>query len=144
METMLNKICAQIAEQHKATATPELSASVQSPRPLVSQLPGTLSGHTYMMETKHMWAKVKVKTRGGTLTEATTKSNIGAKEEEEEILPDTLPKEFKIGKKVLKVFHHILQAPDDPSNNTGAKGKTLEANKVQVQWADFEQVHLFA
>ncbi|KAJ7700885.1 hypothetical protein B0H17DRAFT_1128725 [Mycena rosella] len=140
METMLNKIRAQIAERCKAVAAPAPSASVQDPRPVASQPPGALSGHTYMMETKHMRAKVKVKTRGGASNEETTKNDIGADEEEdEEILPDALPKEFKIGKKVLKIFHRILQAPDDPSEIAGEKGKTVGVNKGQVRWAEFER-----
>jgi hypothetical protein len=69
--------------------------------------------------------------------------------EERRVLPEVLPSEFKIGKKVLKVcachpsdsssadtnmqlFHRILEPPEEEKENAPTKG--------QVRWGDFENV----
>ncbi|KAJ6589048.1 hypothetical protein B0H19DRAFT_1058122 [Mycena capillaripes] len=71
--------------------------------------------------------KEKVKTRG--------KASPDGEEEEGEVaeprvLPEVLPPEFKIGKKVLKLFHRILEPPEEEKENGPVKG--------QVRWGDFE------
>ncbi|KAJ7891266.1 hypothetical protein B0H14DRAFT_1071569 [Mycena olivaceomarginata] len=53
------------------------------------------SGHAYVSETRHLRAKEKVKTKGSALR---TDLEL-ADEEEEEILSESLPADFKIGKK---------------------------------------------
>jgi hypothetical protein len=56
------------------------------------------SGHAYVSETRHLRAKEKVKTKGSALR---TDLEL-ADEEEEEILPESLPADFKIGKKNIE------------------------------------------
>jgi hypothetical protein len=63
------------------------------------------SGHAYVSETRHLRAKEKVKTKGSAVR---TDLEL-ADEEEEEILPESLPADFKIGKILLKV--NVLALP---------------------------------
>ncbi|KAJ7034669.1 hypothetical protein C8F04DRAFT_1100580 [Mycena alexandri] len=72
-------------------------------------------------------AKEKVKTRGEASTEDGEDSE---RADELRALPEVLPTEFKIGKKVLKLFHRILEPPEEEKENAPAKG--------QVRWGDFE------
>ncbi|KAJ7186783.1 hypothetical protein C8R46DRAFT_279785 [Mycena filopes] len=85
------------------------------------------SGHAFVAVAASV-AKEKPKTRGEALVQ---------EEEEEEdiekdvpILPEALPTEFKIGKKVTKLFHRVLEPPEEEKENAPAKG--------QVRWGDFE------
>lgn len=61
------------------------------------------SGHAYVSETQHLRAKEKVKTKGAQLPHVPSDTDPASEEETEEILPDALPTDFKIGKKILKV-----------------------------------------
>ncbi|KAJ7186787.1 hypothetical protein C8R46DRAFT_1058034 [Mycena filopes] len=72
--------------------------------------------------------KEKVKTRGET-TSAEEGEDL-ERAEELRALPQVLPTEFKIGKKVLKLFHRILEPPEEEKSDAPAKG--------QVRWGDFE------
>ncbi|KAJ6606315.1 hypothetical protein DFH09DRAFT_1269321 [Mycena vulgaris] len=131
-ETMLKNIRVQMAKRKPAASEP---LPPQDVGPVPSAPSAALSGHTYMTETKDMRPKEKVKTRGVASTDETAEDN-NADEEEEEILPDALPKDFKIGKKLLKVFHRILEAPDLRDD----AGKEIAgAKKGQIRWAEFER-----
>ncbi|KAJ6482082.1 hypothetical protein C8R47DRAFT_583288 [Mycena vitilis] len=72
--------------------------------------------------------KEKAKTRGEALPEEEDEDE--EKVEEARELPAALPQEFKIGKKVLKLFHRVLEPPEEEKENAPAKG--------QVRWGDFE------
>ncbi|KAF7328969.1 hypothetical protein MVEN_02526900 [Mycena venus] len=86
------------------------------------------SGFTYVSGSSGSAPKEKVKTRGAALAEK-PKEDL-EEEEEPPVLPEVLPTEFKIGKKVLKLFHRILEPPEEKKENAPAKG--------QVRWGDFE------
>ncbi|KAJ6577852.1 hypothetical protein B0H19DRAFT_932770 [Mycena capillaripes] len=114
---------------------PGLRGSQSSPEKIPLPVPeptAAASGHAFVTDTQYTRAKEKVKTRGTAAPEVPTAA--GEEEEEEEILPDVLPNDFKLGKKVLKVFHRILQAPDLPDTNDD-QGPRLG----QIRWAEFER-----
>ncbi|KAF7305489.1 hypothetical protein HMN09_00801700 [Mycena chlorophos] len=85
------------------------------------------SGHAFA-SSKEV-TKAKVKTRGDA---APTPVEVEvAAEEEPVVLPQRLPSEFKLGKKTLKLFHRVLEPPeDDEKDDAPTKG--------QVKWGDFE------
>ncbi|KAJ7074709.1 hypothetical protein C8F01DRAFT_1101576 [Mycena amicta] len=83
------------------------------------------SGHAYVANKPG--SKEKVKTRGEASKNDTL---VDAEPEEVKILPELLPIEFKLGKKVLKLFHRVLEPPEEEKENAPAKG--------QVRWGDFE------
>jgi hypothetical protein len=100
MKTILKEIRTKMAER-EPVVKPGPSPSVRNIHPVASAPSVAVSGHAYMADTKHMRAKEKVKTKGAPSTEDATDDR--EEEEEEDILPDVLPKDFKIGKKLLKV-----------------------------------------
>ncbi|KAJ7116157.1 hypothetical protein C8R43DRAFT_1138025 [Mycena crocata] len=82
-------------------------------------------------------AKEKVKTR----TEVSTDPELlpvdgDPDEEKSEDIPESLPHKFKLGKKVLKVFHQIL-AEDDTV--IGIKDNASALKKGQIRWDAFEK-----
>ncbi|KAF7329068.1 hypothetical protein MKEN_00167100 [Mycena kentingensis (nom. inval.)] len=92
------------------------------------------SGHAYSAQPKE-----KIKTRKATPKEtaepkgALESSDSDEEEDEDQepvLLPQYLPQTFKLGKKALKVFHRILEPPEEERENAPAKG--------QVRWGDFE------
>ncbi|KAJ6497109.1 hypothetical protein C8R47DRAFT_1113871 [Mycena vitilis] len=114
----------------KAKRVPEPSPANLPP---ASEPTAAVSGHAYVTETQHLRAKEKVKTKGTAVPEVPV-ANGEAEEDEEEVLPEILPTEFKLGKKILKVFHRILQAPDSPEDQ-GDDGPRMG----QIRWAEFER-----
>ncbi|KAJ7144910.1 hypothetical protein C8R43DRAFT_1013446 [Mycena crocata] len=129
--TILNKsrtIILQRAPSAPATAAPPASVDL---RPIVSS--DVVSGYTYMAGTKHLRAEKKVKTKGAET--ALAEETAAPDEEEDETLPDFLPEDFKMGKKLLKVFHRILEAPDFAQTDDESAG----AKKGQIRWAEFER-----
>jgi hypothetical protein len=135
---------------------PELGIPVKpktTPAPYVQNIPVAgpgdsivQSGYAYVTGLFSGSApKEKVKTRGESLAEEEPEEEA----EERRVLPEVLPSEFKIGKKVLKVcachpsdsssadtnmqlFHRILEPPEEEKENAPTKG--------QVRWGDFENV----
>ncbi|KAJ6591621.1 hypothetical protein DFH09DRAFT_1137538 [Mycena vulgaris] len=94
---------------------------------------GVQSGHAYVVEKKGSAPKEKKKTKAAlqSIAPDPEEDNIDGVPEPE--YPDVLPVEFKIGKKVMKIFHRILEDdPDDDSTNPDQK-------KGQVRWGDFER-----
>ncbi|KAJ7272938.1 hypothetical protein C8J57DRAFT_1316058 [Mycena rebaudengoi] len=94
-----------------------------------------VSGHAYVAGTNHLRAKEKIKTKAAVVV---VENAVAAEEEEEESpedLPDVLPDGFKIGKKVLKIFHQVLAAPNEPLISEEAPG----AKKGQIRWVEFER-----
>ncbi|KAJ7118909.1 hypothetical protein C8R44DRAFT_878441 [Mycena epipterygia] len=134
IETMLKQI--------RLGETTERTPAAPTPRPRIDNIQSVpsgpspvVSGHSYMADTVNIRAKDKVKTRGAASATATAADEAGEEdEEEEEILPDALPNDFKIGKKLLKVFHCILEAPGSPDEKEMAGAK-----KGQIRWAEFER-----
>ncbi|KAJ7494460.1 hypothetical protein B0H11DRAFT_1802789 [Mycena galericulata] len=99
-----------------------------------------VSGHAYATGTKDLRPKEKVKTKGAAVSEKVDDGKFDDQEdseEEEENLPDFLPKDFKLGKKLLKVFHRILEAPDFPTETNDASVQA--PRKGQIRWAEFER-----
>nr|GAT51346.1 predicted protein [Mycena chlorophos] len=86
------------------------------------------SGHAYLSQ-RSSDPKEKVKTRGEAANDSDAAA-VGEPESEKVEVPEDLPLEFKLGKKVLKVFHRILEPPEDEKENAPAKG--------QIRWDDFE------
>ncbi|KAJ7454613.1 hypothetical protein B0H11DRAFT_1740349 [Mycena galericulata] len=91
------------------------------------------SGHAYLVE-RGINSDRKPKTRNSTSvapiaapTEASEED-----EDEDELVPEFLPSGYKIGKKVLKVFHRILE--DDKSVEYNP-----ELKKGQIRWDVFEK-----
>ncbi|KAF7290664.1 hypothetical protein MIND_01306700 [Mycena indigotica] len=85
------------------------------------------SGHAFVSGTAE--TKVKVKTR----TPGDASKQVEQVEKVEQVtLPQHLPTDFKLGKKVLKLFHRILEPPDDEKESADAPAKG------QVRWGDFE------
>ncbi|KAF7328968.1 hypothetical protein MVEN_02526800 [Mycena venus] len=117
---------------------PELGVPVKAkttPAPYVQNIPVARQGDSIVQSGFAYVAglfggstqKEKVKTRG----EAEKPKEDQVEEEEEpRILPEVLPAEFKIGKKALKLFHRILEPPEEEKENAPTKG--------QVRWGDFE------
>nr|GAT51347.1 predicted protein [Mycena chlorophos] len=126
--------------------TPPGALPSASPAPFVSPLavarPAETvvqSGHAYVG--KQVSAKEKIKTRkepkgGKKVVEVVEESDSSEDESEEEPvpLPEFLPREFKLGKKVLKLFHRILEPSEDPDK----KDNSASPTKGQVRWGDFE------
>ncbi|KAJ7144917.1 hypothetical protein C8R43DRAFT_1013473 [Mycena crocata] len=132
IETMLEKVRVTMAKRNPpapAAPSPVVDAPVSlEPSP-------AMSGHTYVADTKPLRAKEKVKTKGSASTLTREAADEGEEDEDEdEIIPDVLPKNFKMGKKNWKVFNRILEAPDSFKN-----GDTAGAKKGQIRWAEFER-----
>ncbi|KAJ7222193.1 hypothetical protein GGX14DRAFT_388026 [Mycena pura] len=117
---------------------PELGLPMRpktTPAPYVQNIPVAgpgdsivQSGYTYVTGLFSGTApKEKVKTRGEASAEEAPEDE---EAEERRVLPEVLPSEFKIGKKVLKLFHRILEPPEDEKEDAPKKG--------QVRWGDFE------
>ncbi|KAJ7091324.1 hypothetical protein B0H15DRAFT_835479 [Mycena belliarum] len=92
------------------------------------------SGHAYVAENINTLPKEKIKTKAARV-ESAVSEEIGEEDDEapEPEYPDVLPIEFKIGKKVMKIFHRILE--DDPKDDSTDSGQ----KKGQVRWGDFER-----
>ncbi|KAF7353780.1 Regulation of transcription from pol ii promoter-related protein [Mycena venus] len=127
-----------LSERLRPQSAPVSQSSANVPpaksQPIVASPTVAASGHAYLSNTQHLRAKEKVKTRGGAPVEVPVDIDVADEEEGEEILPDFLPQDFKIGKKLLKVFHRILQAPDLPETDND-QGPRLG----QIRWAEFER-----
>ncbi|KAF8191563.1 hypothetical protein K438DRAFT_1935373 [Mycena galopus ATCC 62051] len=147
MKMILKKVGALLSERARLRLEPSVI-----PRPPAANIPTAAakptvaaSGHAYVSETQHLRAKDKAKTRGTALHVHGTDCAISVVEEEEEDLPDALPNDFKLGKKILKasapvllrtaVFHRILQAPDLPDAKEADDGPKMG----QIRWTDFER-----
>ncbi|KAJ7460843.1 hypothetical protein B0H11DRAFT_2057030, partial [Mycena galericulata] len=103
-------------------------------------LTAAVSGHAYITGTKDLRPKEKVKTKGAAVSEKVDDGKFDDQEdseEEERISPDFLPKDFKLGKKLLKVFHRILEAPDFPAETND--DSVQAPRKGQIRWAEFER-----
>ncbi|KAJ7891262.1 hypothetical protein B0H14DRAFT_2335711 [Mycena olivaceomarginata] len=110
MKMISRQVGAHLSERLRLQYSPtQHSPSVHIP---TAESTVAASGHAYVSETQHLRAKEKVKTKGAQLPHVPSDIDPASEEEAEEILPDALPTDFKIGKKILKVFHRILQAPD--------------------------------
>ncbi|KAF8191564.1 hypothetical protein K438DRAFT_1590942 [Mycena galopus ATCC 62051] len=138
MKVILQKVGAFLSERGQLRIEPN-----EIPRPPAASTPTqaavkptvAASGHAYVSETQHLRAKEKAKTRGTAVQVAETDTDAMSTVEEEEILPEVLPNDFKLGKKILKVFHRILQAPDMPEANESDDGPKMG----QIRWGDFER-----
>jgi hypothetical protein len=107
MTAIVKLVGAHFSERLKLRLQPipaSQSSSENTPAAAPEPTVHAASGHAYLTDTQHLRAKEKVKTRGLASHEVPRDSDLVAEEEEEEeILPDVLPKDFKIGKKLLKV-----------------------------------------
>ncbi|KAJ7583140.1 hypothetical protein C8J56DRAFT_953166 [Mycena floridula] len=119
-----------------ATETPAPAASVKEPSEYVQSFlvaapgEGVMSGHAYTKDSKDSGPKSKPKTTG------TVKTVTEVKPDPDQTLddfPDILPKTFKLPKKILKVFHNILEVERETQGDPNAP------KKGQVRWGDFEK-----
>ncbi|KAJ7123960.1 hypothetical protein C8R43DRAFT_1031427 [Mycena crocata] len=112
------------------------AAGVRAPAPapvIATSQTVAQSGHAYLAEGGSVKVKVKTRKNEHALGPA------GETEEDdvdEEDVPEYLPGQFKLGKKVLKVFHRILAEDDivdagDENANAPKKG--------QIRWDAFEK-----
>jgi len=94
------------------------------------------SGHAYASEINQTQPKPKQKTRGTAVLDGDShEAEVLADEDDREGLesfPAALPTHFKLGKRLMKVFHRVLE--DDkkiPGDNALKKG--------QLRWGEFER-----
>ncbi|KAJ7348953.1 hypothetical protein DFH08DRAFT_959155 [Mycena albidolilacea] len=145
MKVILGQVGAHLAERSRlrlpANSVPPPHSEKPGPAALIAKSTVASSGHAYVSSTEHLRAKEKVKTKGTALPLVSVDVDATGEEEAEEILPEVLPTDFKIGKKILKVdfafvfvFHRILQAPD-VSEAEDDQGPRMG----QIRWGDFER-----
>ncbi|KAJ7042074.1 hypothetical protein C8F04DRAFT_946358 [Mycena alexandri] len=143
MSAIMKQVGAHLSERLRLRSQPQpMPPSTPEKLPAPSTVPTAgVSGYAYLSDTQHLRAKEKVKTKGAALPKVAAGGASGGdageeeeQDEEEEQLLDVLPKDFKIGKKLLKVFHRILQAPDLPGNHDD-QGPRMG----QIRWAEFER-----
>jgi hypothetical protein len=156
-EDIFRLLEAELAKQEKAA----MPSVVPTPQPFVGSIPVTpsskstvQSGHAYLVASKEVHPRTKVKTRSTPTVDAGTEEDDPSArenvEDEEPILPIALPAEYKLGKRHLKVctifknvdllrtddsqiFQRIL---DDGTGNTDENN----TKKGQLKWHDFEKV----
>ncbi|EIM87872.1 uncharacterized protein STEHIDRAFT_138418, partial [Stereum hirsutum FP-91666 SS1] len=92
------------------------------------------SGHAYASEAQGDGPKTKVKTRKAT-TEAEAPAVVEPElvEDRMENLPDFLPPRWTLGKKIMKIFHRILEVDEDTASVDASQ------QKGQIRWGDFER-----
>ncbi|KAF7329067.1 hypothetical protein MKEN_00167000 [Mycena kentingensis (nom. inval.)] len=118
---------------------PDSKAALQ-PQPTVeyvSNIPIAREGETAAQSARAYVAtnapttKEKVKTRGDVSTAVTDAAKGDEPEPETPPQAQFFPSQFKLGKKVMKLFHRILEPPEEEKENAPAKG--------EVRWGDFEK-----
>ncbi|KIK62926.1 hypothetical protein GYMLUDRAFT_242014 [Collybiopsis luxurians FD-317 M1] len=129
-------------ERPKSEVTLEETPSKPVETHFVSSIPvaGPLdsavqSGHAYAIGSSNGdSAKLKVKTRPAVSVQAEqSDEELKAEEEEEVSLPEFLPTNFKLPKKIHKTFQRILEKDEDTNLPPDAP------KKGQVRWEDFEK-----
>ncbi|KAJ6472400.1 hypothetical protein C8R45DRAFT_1103860 [Mycena sanguinolenta] len=117
----------------KTRAQKEAEAKKQAPAPVILEASKSAaqSGHAFLAQAET--PKQKLKTRKSEVAEAPTAPENDTQGEADE-LPDFLPEGYKLGKKVVKVFHRILE--DDKSD---ASDNTSEIKTGQIRWEVFER-----
>jgi hypothetical protein len=107
MKVILKQVGAHLAERWRlrlpANPVPPPHSEKPVPAAAIAESTVALSGHAYVSSTEHLRAKEKVKTKGSALPQVSVDVDATGEEEAEEILPEVLPTDFKIGKKILKV-----------------------------------------
>ncbi|KAJ6470148.1 hypothetical protein DFH09DRAFT_1221248, partial [Mycena vulgaris] len=101
-------------------------AEAQTADPVIVTQTVAQSAHAYLTETGA--PKEKVKTRKD---EPVSMPSGVAAEEKHDNMPDFLPSGYKLGKKVLKVFHRILEDADDTSLGVGENGVPLKKGQIR-------------
>ncbi|KAJ7089526.1 hypothetical protein C8R44DRAFT_892224 [Mycena epipterygia] len=91
------------------------------------------SGHAYLTQ-EGSAPRAKAKTRKADTVETVLVGTEKSEEEDDEDLPEFLPLGYKLGKKVIKVFHRILEEED---TNVGESSGELK--KGQIRWDAFEK-----
>ncbi|KAJ7067760.1 hypothetical protein B0H15DRAFT_762473, partial [Mycena belliarum] len=138
MQTLLCQVRAQMAERNPAPApTPAPPSpqvfSGQSVSADAEPSPAE-SAHAYVADrAKHLRPKEKVKSKG-TTAEKVGNDPAADEEEEEERLPDVLPKEFRLGKKNTQ--GKLMNSPDSRDD---ADSEDVVPKKRKVRWAEFER-----
>ncbi|EPQ51950.1 hypothetical protein GLOTRDRAFT_123057 [Gloeophyllum trabeum ATCC 11539] len=121
-------------EERKAQSTPApapvVDVPLAAPRESVAQ-----SGHAFVKEMNVKGPKAKTRSAGQGKEPSRTQDH-NKEEESLESFPLYLPPQFKLGRKVGKIFERLLD-PDpetSPDENAPKKG--------QIRWGDFERVSL--
>ncbi|KAJ7204095.1 hypothetical protein GGX14DRAFT_460835 [Mycena pura] len=107
-------------------------AEAQTADPVIVTQTVAQSAHAYLTETGA--PKEKVKTRKD---EPVSGPSEVAADDKHDNMPDFLPSGYKLGRKVLKVFHRILDDADDTSLGAGENG--VPVRKGQIRWDVFEK-----
>ncbi|KAF8174613.1 hypothetical protein K438DRAFT_1848584 [Mycena galopus ATCC 62051] len=134
---LLREIVARVRDfkqQMQVTAT-----AVKATAPDTALVPPTLtvaqSGHAYLAQVGST-SKEKIKTRKPGVSAPVSPPVEDLEEEDADgNLPEFLPSGYKLGKKVLKVFHRILEDDALPS----AEQNTVGLQKGQIRWDAFEK-----
>ncbi|KAJ7200566.1 hypothetical protein GGX14DRAFT_466423 [Mycena pura] len=105
------------AEANARLQAARARADVQTVDPVIVTQTVAQSAHAYLTETGA--PKEKVKTRKD---EPVPGPSGVAAEDKHDNMPDFLPSGYKLGRKVLKVFHRILKDADDTSLGAGENG----------------------
>ncbi|KAJ6465615.1 hypothetical protein C8R47DRAFT_1201521 [Mycena vitilis] len=95
------------------------------------------SARAYLAESG-LTTKEKTKTRkdpGETEPPLKAHETLDEEKEKDEVIPEFLPSGYKLGKKVLKVFHRILEEDDAH----GADETDIALQKGQIRWDVFEK-----
>ncbi|KAJ7089537.1 hypothetical protein C8R44DRAFT_861405 [Mycena epipterygia] len=123
-------------EERKARRAEAKRARAPNPEPVVVPTSQTKaqSGHAYLVEGESA-PKEKIKTRKTGVVESPLAAPTEKSEDDnEEDIPESLPGGYKLGKKVLKIFHRILEDDD-----TDVGESSHELKKGQIRWDAFEK-----
>ncbi|KAJ7731623.1 hypothetical protein B0H16DRAFT_1696640 [Mycena metata] len=95
------------------------------------------SGHSYLAETASVTnEKTETRKAGRAETLPAPTDTLNEDDVEDRDVPEFLPSGYKLGKKVLKVFHRILDDDDETSDENNPS-----LTKGQIRWDVFEKVH---
>ncbi|KAJ7197448.1 hypothetical protein GGX14DRAFT_668089 [Mycena pura] len=108
------------AEENARLKAVRARAELQTADPVIVMQTVAQSAHAYLNEIQA--PKEKVKTRKD--EPVSIPSGVAA-EDKHDNMPDFLPSRYKLGRKVLKVFHRILEDADDASSGAGENGVPL-------------------
>ncbi|KAF7337056.1 hypothetical protein MVEN_02142800 [Mycena venus] len=132
---ILSQMVAHVRELESQARAAAARAAAPDPVLIAPTRTAAQSGHAYLAEAGSA-PKEKVKTRKSGVAHLEPSSTEDQEEDAAENLPDFLPSGYKVGKKVLKVFHRILE---DDRTLPGAEENPAGLKKGQIRWDVFEK-----
>ncbi|KAF7291533.1 hypothetical protein MKEN_01488000 [Mycena kentingensis (nom. inval.)] len=125
----------EVRQDTKVALQPQPTAEYVSNIPIAREgETGAQSARAYVA-TNAPTTKEKVKTRGDVSAAVTDAAKGDEPKTETPPQAQFFPSQFKLGKKVMKLFHRILEPPEEEKENAPAKG--------EVRWGDFEKARPF-